>query len=55
MEAVQLPDPRTGLVCALVFYFLLGPDGFLIPALSASMIALALLRGPVTRERSRHA
>ena len=45
----------TGLVCALVFYFLLGPDRFLIPALSASMIALALLRGPVTRERSRHA
>lgn len=45
----------TGLVCALAFYFLLGPDGFLIPALSASMIALALLRGPVTRERSRHA
>ena len=55
MEAVQIPDPRLDGPGALVFYFLLGPDRFLIPALSASMIALALLRGPVTRERSRHA
>ena len=45
----------TGLICSLVFYYLLGPDGFLIPALSASMITLAILRGPVTQERSRHA
>ena len=39
----------TGLISAVVFYFLLGPDSFLLPALSVSLIVLVLLRGPVER------
>lgn len=34
----------TGAVCALAFYFLLGPDDFLLPALSASLIVLVVLK-----------
>ncbi len=45
-----------GLASALVFFLLLGPEGFLIPALAASMLALAVLRDTVQRrEEGRHA
>lgn len=39
-----------GLVSALVFLLLLGPDGFIIPALAVSMVALMLLRDKVEWE-----
>ena len=45
-----------GLTSALVFYLLLGPDRFLIPALSVSVLALAVLKDTVLRrEEGRHA
>ena len=37
----------TGAVSAVAFYLLLGPDGFILPALGASMVALMLLRDRV--------
>lgn len=33
-----------GFAASIVFYFLLGPDRFLLPALSASLVALLVLR-----------
>ena len=45
-----------GLASALVFFLLLGSEGFLIPALAASMLALAVLKDTVLRrEEGRHA
>ena len=38
---------HTGAVSAVAFYLLLGPDGFILPALGASMVALMLLRDRV--------
>ena len=40
-------------VCALVFLLLLGRDGFLIPTLAASTLALVLLRGPIERREEK--
>ncbi|MCR5715739.1 MAG: AzlC family ABC transporter permease [Lachnospiraceae bacterium] len=37
----------TGILSAVVFYFLLGPDQMLIPALSASLVVLVILRDRV--------
>ena len=37
----------TGLISALFFLLLLGPDNFILPALSVSLIALMLLRGRI--------
>lgn len=37
----------TGLVCAVVFLVILGPDQFILPALAASMVALMALRDRV--------
>ena len=54
----QLPShipALTGLVSALLFYFLLGPDNFILPALAASMVALMLLRDRIEKERTEHA
>ncbi len=34
----------TGLVSAVIFYLLLGPDKFIMPALSISMVALVIMR-----------
>lgn len=34
----------TGFLSAIGFYFLLGPDRFILPALSASLVALSLLK-----------
>ena len=44
----------TGLVSAVVFLLLLGPDYFLIPALSVSMITLVVLRDTVGRRTEVH-
>lgn len=38
----------TGLASAVVFYICLGPEWFLIPALSVSMVTLVLLRDRIT-------
>ena len=43
----QLPSripAITGLCSALVFYVLLGPEGFLLPALSLSLVALLVMK-----------
>ena len=40
----------TGLICALFFLIVLGPEYFIIPALSASFIALILLRTVVSKK-----
>lgn len=40
----------TGLISALVFLIFFGPEYFLIPALSVSMITLVVLRDRVSRE-----
>ena len=34
----------TGFVCAILFWLLLGPDQFILPALSVSMVVLAVLK-----------
>ena len=41
----------TGLVCALLFYLILGPDNFLIPALSVSIVVLVILKDRILREQ----
>jgi len=40
----------TGLVSAVLFYLFLGPDYFIIPALSVSMITLILLKDIVSKK-----
>jgi 4-azaleucine resistance transporter AzlC len=40
----------TGLVSAVVFYGLLGAEGFLLPALSVSLIVLILMKDKISRE-----
>ncbi len=37
----------TALVCAIGFYILLGPEYFLLPALSASLIGLLIIKKPL--------
>lgn len=39
-----------GLVSAIVFYFLLGPNSFLLPALSVSLIVLVIMKDAVTMQ-----
>jgi 4-azaleucine resistance transporter AzlC len=39
----------TGFLCALAFYFLLGPENFILPALAAGMLVLMALRDRVER------
>lgn len=39
-----------GLISALVFYFILGADYFLIPALSVSLVTLVILRDYVSKK-----
>lgn len=34
----------TGITAAIVFYFIIGPDNFILPALSASVVMLMVLR-----------
>lgn len=36
-----------GAISAVLFYFILGPDNFILPALSLSLIALVILKGTV--------
>ena len=44
-----------GLVCGVGFLLVLGPDAFLIPALSVALITLVLLRDVVgPRMEARH-
>ena len=45
-----------GLGSAVRFYFVLGPDQMILPALSASVIALAALKGryPTARTEAAH-
>ncbi|HPE15645.1 MAG TPA: AzlC family ABC transporter permease [Oscillospiraceae bacterium] len=45
----------TGFASAAVFYFLIGPDNFILPALSASLVALVFLRERVAGEKKRGA
>ena len=45
----KLPFLTAG-ICALVFFLLLGRDGFLIPTLTSCLAALLLLRGPIERK-----
>ena len=43
----------TGAVSAVAFYFLLGPEDFLLPALSASLIVLLLLKDRALLQKRR--
>ena len=45
----------TGLLSAVAFYFLIGPENFILPALSASLVALVLLRRRVADGEKRGA
>lgn len=40
----------TGFVSALVFYLLLGADHFILPSLSVSLLALAVMKTPVLKK-----
>lgn len=42
----------TGITCAIIFLILLGPDRFILPALSASLIILCLLKDKITNKKA---
>lgn len=44
----------TGAVSAVLFWFLLGPENFLLPALSVSFVTLLILRKPIERKEAAH-
>ena len=44
----------TGLLSAALFYFLLGPERFLLPALSLSLVALLLVRERARAKEAKH-
>lgn len=44
----------TGLLSAALFYFLLGPERFLLPALSLSLVALLLVREGARAKEAKH-
>ena len=52
MQARSKLPALCGLVSALVFLLVLGPDRFLIPALSVSTLVLVLLRSRIQRKES---
>jgi predicted branched-subunit amino acid permease len=39
-----------GFISAVLFYFLIGPDNFILPALSASMILLVFFKDHIYKE-----
>ena len=53
MEAKSKLPAITGLISALVFLLLLGPDKFLLPALSVSFISLIFLRDRIIYSEGR--
>ena len=50
-EAASHVPALVGLASALLFYLLLGPDQMILPALSASVVALALLKDRIAMRK----
>lgn len=44
----------TGLISALVFYFMLGPSQFILPALVVSVLVLIILKSQVNNHKKKH-